>query len=239
MSDGKLWILCDRYGNEIYLTQERGEHIIDLYYHPEMEDFMAELQQTLQQGKRTQDTLNPQKYRYTKAFDNLEAENTHIVVIVLFRCREGEHSQPVPNHCIVTAYQKKMGSSMTKEPALHYDETSDTLSICFSPGEKATGIELHESILLRLNPKERRAVGIVVTNYSYLAQPTQAGFRSVPLSGLDSLSSTLRDLVLEILVHSPVKEFLSLSTDTPTLTPSTPIVSLRENQQIVRSAGSA
>ena len=45
-------------------------------------------------------------------------------------------------------------------PTLHYDEVSDTLSISFAPGEHATGIELNEHILLRINKTERRAVGL-------------------------------------------------------------------------------
>jgi hypothetical protein len=50
--------------------------------------------------------LNPQKYRYSKAFANLTAGNTHIVAIVLCRFRETSDGQPVPNNYIITAYQK-------------------------------------------------------------------------------------------------------------------------------------
>jgi len=41
---------------------------------------------------------------------------------------------------------------------MRYDEISDTLYVSFSPGEKATGIELNEHFLLRVNKMERRAV---------------------------------------------------------------------------------
>ena len=37
------------------------------------------------------------------------------------------------------------------EPILNYDEISDTLTILFFPGESATGIELNENLLLRIN----------------------------------------------------------------------------------------
>ena len=57
-------------------------------------------------------------------------------------------------------------------PTLHYDEASDTLYISFAPGEHATGIELNEHILLRINKAERRAVGLTIFEYSLLAQPT-------------------------------------------------------------------
>jgi uncharacterized protein YuzE len=114
------------------------------------------------------------------------------------------------------------------KPNFNYDETSDTLYISFSAGEKATGIELNESILLRIQKKERRAIGITIFNYSYLAQKTSAGLRSLPLTGLEELSPTLRELVLDLLMRPPVSEFLLVSTYTPSLTESIPITSLQQ-----------
>ena len=115
------------------------------------------------------------------------------------------------------------------KPNFNYDETSDTLYISFAPGEKATGIELNESILLRIQKKDRRAIGITIFNYSYLAQKTNAGFRSLPLTGLDELSPELRELVLDILMQPPVSEFLMTSTFTPSLTENIPIASLQQH----------
>ena len=57
----------------------------------------------------SRNSLNPQKYRYSLDFDDLEADNTHIVAIVLFRFREDEVRTPIPNNYIVTAYQKEIG----------------------------------------------------------------------------------------------------------------------------------
>ncbi len=37
------------------------------------------------------------------------------------------------------------------KPIVNYDEISDTLYISFEPGKKATGIELNDHILLRIN----------------------------------------------------------------------------------------
>jgi len=71
------WAVQDRYGNSVYLTQERWEHIIESINHPEMVDYEEELKETVRTGTRKQDTLNPQKYRYSKDFDNLPADNTH------------------------------------------------------------------------------------------------------------------------------------------------------------------
>ncbi len=61
----KRWTVRDRYGNDIYLTEERWEHIIDPDNHPEMAGCEAQLEETIRQGDRQQDSLNPQKYRYS------------------------------------------------------------------------------------------------------------------------------------------------------------------------------
>jgi hypothetical protein len=108
MANGVRWTVRDRDGREIYLTQERWEHILEPTNHPEMEDFEEELKQTIQQSRRQQDPLNPQKYTYTKAFNHLMLDNTHIVAVVLFRFREHGNRPPVANNYIVTAYQKEI-----------------------------------------------------------------------------------------------------------------------------------
>lgn len=113
------------------------------------------------------------------------------------------------------------------EPVFTYDEASDTLYISFAPGEAATGIELTDHILLRVNKRERRAIGLTLMDYSILAQTTDIGPRSFPLTGLDALSDELRQMVLDILLHSPVRDILSLSAYTPSLAGTIPIISLQ------------
>jgi uncharacterized protein YuzE len=115
---------------------------------------------------------------------------------------------------------------MTK-PIFNYDELSDTLYVSFRPGEKATGIELNDHILLRINKNERRAIGLTFFEYSLLAQKTEIGPRSFPLTGLDQLSDELREIVLDILLRPPVSDILSLSTYTPSFVETIPITSLR------------
>jgi uncharacterized protein YuzE len=83
------------------------------------------------------------------------------------------------------------------EPVFTYDEASDTLYISFAPGDVATGIELTDHMLLRVNKKERRAIGLTLLDYSILAQTTDMGPRSFPLTGLDELSDELRKMVLD------------------------------------------
>ena len=113
------------------------------------------------------------------------------------------------------------------EPVFTYDETSDTLYISFAPGEAATGIELTDHILLRVNKRERRAIGLTLLDYSILAQTTDIGPRSFPLTRLDELSDDLREMVLDILLHPPVHDILSLLAYTPSLAETIPIISLQ------------
>jgi uncharacterized protein YuzE len=115
---------------------------------------------------------------------------------------------------------------MTK-PNYNYDEISDTLYISFFPGEKATGIELNDHILLRIDEEEQKAIGITFFEYSILAQKTEFGPRSFPLSGLNQLSSELREIVHGILLNPPVSDILTLSAYTPSSVEVIPITSIQ------------
>jgi uncharacterized protein YuzE len=112
-------------------------------------------------------------------------------------------------------------------PVINYDEASDTLYVSFAPGEKATGVELNDHILLRVNKAERKAVGVTFFEYSLLAQRTEVGPRSFPLSGLAQLSDELKEIVLSIILQPPVSDILSLSAYTPSLVETIPIISLQ------------
>jgi uncharacterized protein YuzE len=116
---------------------------------------------------------------------------------------------------------------MVKEqPIFNYDEESDTLYISFQPGKKATGIELNDNILLRIDKQERKVVGLTFLNYSILAQLTEVGPRSFPLTGLTVLPQSVRSVVLNILRSAPVNQILWISTYTPSFTNTMPIASL-------------
>lgn len=113
------------------------------------------------------------------------------------------------------------------QPIFNYDEVSDTLYISFAPGEQATGIELTPHILLRFNKQERKAVGLTFLEYSLLAQKTDMGPRSFPLTGLSELSEDLRDIVLDLLQRPPVSDILLLSSYTPSISETIPITLLQ------------
>jgi len=113
------------------------------------------------------------------------------------------------------------------EPVFSYDEVSDTLYISFVPGEAATGIELTDHILLRVNKRERRVIGLTLLDYSLIAQTTEIGPRSFPLTGIDQLSLELRAMVLDMLLQPPVRDILSLSAYTPSPGEAIPIILLQ------------
>lgn len=115
----------------------------------------------------------------------------------------------------------------------NYDETSDTLYMSFIPDIKATGIELNEHILLRIDKENRKAVGITFLNYSILIQKADYGPRSFPLTGLTRLSDDTREIVMEILGSAPVLEILSLSTYTPSFSEAIPITLLHFPQPAI------
>src|SRR5574337_577263 len=96
------------------------------------------------------------------------------------------------------------------QPITNYDELSDTLYMSFLPNVKATGIELNDHILLRVDKENLQAVGLTFLNYSILIQKADFGPRSFPLAGLTQLSEETRMMVMKIIEQSPVKEILSL-----------------------------
>lgn len=115
------------------------------------------------------------------------------------------------------------------EPIYKYDELSDTMFISFASGEKGTGVELNEQILLRVDFEEKRAIGMTLFNYSVLTQRTEMGFRSLPLEGLNELPKKEREIILEILLSTPVQNVLSVSAYSPTVLETIPITSLQNS----------
>jgi uncharacterized protein YuzE len=101
---------------------------------------------------------------------------------------------------------------------ISYDEISDTLYISYEPDQEATGIELNDHILLRIDELRRKLVSITVFDYSVVAQRTEMGPRSFPLVGLRELPEDLREITLGILSCAPANEIFSLSAYTPSST---------------------
>lgn len=51
MVEGRRWSEFDRFGNNIYLTEERWKHITEPANHPEMLAYEEELRQTIRAGR--------------------------------------------------------------------------------------------------------------------------------------------------------------------------------------------
>ena len=103
---GRRWNVHDRYGNQIYITQERWEHIVNGMNHPEVEDYEDFVKHTLRTGQRRQEPLNPRKYRYAQYFEDLPGDVNAIVVIVLCGVTCDDQGQAYSNNYVVTAFFK-------------------------------------------------------------------------------------------------------------------------------------
>ena len=73
---------------------------------------------------------------------------------------------------------------------------------------------------------ERKAIGLTFFEYSLLAQRTEIGPRSFPLTGLVKLSDELREIAFDILSRPPVSDILYLSAYTPSFVETIPITSI-------------
>ncbi len=78
--------ITDRWGNRIALTDERWRHIVE--GHPELEDFQDEVLDTIRKGRRRQDPIDLQKYKYIHPVQGLPFGLTHIVVVVKLATRK-------------------------------------------------------------------------------------------------------------------------------------------------------
>jgi hypothetical protein len=107
-NSGRRWMVQDRDGHPIYLTEEPWQHIIEANNHPEIADYEDHLKTTILQGRRRQEPLNPRKYRYVQLFDDLPPGFNHVVAVVLFGFDVNAQGETVPNNFIATAFLKHM-----------------------------------------------------------------------------------------------------------------------------------
>ncbi len=85
------------------------------------------------------------------------------------------------------------------------------LDIFFGENESATGVELTDHILLRVNQQTGRAVSLTIRHLSILTERTEYGPRSFPLDNLEELPESLRELAIRLMTTAPVNQFLKLS----------------------------
>lgn len=104
MNFGKLWTQRDRYGNDVYLTHERWEHITEAANHPELVPYLAHVRKTIRNGRRQQDAILANADKYYHAFDDLPQGMNHIVVVVIFKNVLEALGKNRSEKFIVTAY---------------------------------------------------------------------------------------------------------------------------------------
>ena len=108
MTHGRRWLIEDKNGRSIYLTERQWEHIVER--HPEMFEHEQDLMTTIRTGQRAQDSLVPNKYFYRAVVSGLPEASTHIEAVVVFRFSTDEHGVMIPNNFVVTAYPIYMSS---------------------------------------------------------------------------------------------------------------------------------
>jgi hypothetical protein len=79
----RTWTVQDRVGREIYLTEERWQHIIT--GHRALTEHLDDVLKTLQSGRRRQDSVQPFKYFYHRRCTTLPGYYNSITVVVLSR----------------------------------------------------------------------------------------------------------------------------------------------------------
>ncbi|HRJ42572.1 MAG: hypothetical protein KJZ86_13215 [Caldilineaceae bacterium] len=92
-----------------------------------------------------------------------------------------------------------------------YDTEADILEIFFGENGSATGIELTDQMILRIEQKQKRALSLMLLHFSILSEQTEYGPRSFPIDKLERLPADLRELVLGLVTSLPVSQFLKLS----------------------------
>ena len=87
-----------------------------------------------------------------------------------------------------------------------YDPEGDILYITFGQAKAATGYQLSDQILLRIDPQTQKAAGLTIFNYSVHVQTG----RGVGLAGLEEAPDKAA-LLLSTLTSPPVSHFLSVT----------------------------
>lgn len=97
-------IVHDRRGNEIYITDERWGHIYKR--HPEIISYEKHVLSTLRSGRRKQQPLEIDMFKYSRSYDDLPSPHTQIIVVVKFGEQVDKQEQVKLNNFVITAYMK-------------------------------------------------------------------------------------------------------------------------------------
>ena len=74
--------------------------------HPEIIGYEEYVLKTLRSGRRKQQPLELDIFKYAQSYDDLPAPHTQVIVVVKFGEKIDEQGQVKPNNFILTAYMK-------------------------------------------------------------------------------------------------------------------------------------
>lgn len=84
-----------------------------------------------------------------------------------------------------------------------YDPEGDILYVTFGQPTTATGHQLSDQLLLRINPQTGKAAGLTIFNYSIHAKTGQ----DIPMPGLEE-EPEVKARLMPVLAAPPVSHFL-------------------------------
>jgi uncharacterized protein YuzE len=92
-----------------------------------------------------------------------------------------------------------------KSTRITYDAEGDILYITFGQPTAATGYQLSDQLLLRVDPRTQQATGLTIFNFSVHARTA----KGIPLREIEEDLQT-RPFLLQILGSPPVTHFLRI-----------------------------
>ena len=125
-------------------------------------------------------------------------------------------------------------TSMCK-PEISYDEPSDTLYIDFEQCRCGTHLGLNDHVLLRVDSEKTRVLGIMLLDFSVLANRGEFGPRSFTMTGLDEMAPDLREMAMRLVHSQPVTDYLVVSAYSPPGAEAVPIVTLNTDKLVARA----
>lgn len=153
-----MYQVRDHWNNTIELTRERWEYITR--WHPDLEDHLDDVLQTVKHGRRRQDPVDAHKYIYYRGTDKLWPQYNHIIVVV--KWLETILSSPlIPN--LLTGEIKMIKNELM----MGYDREADVLYLsCGEPQKGLTYLEVDNNLIVRLHPETGKVVGLTILNFS-------------------------------------------------------------------------
>lgn len=94
--------------------------------------------------------------------------------------------------------------------AIHYDAEGDILSVTFSEasGQKHTGVELSDNIVLYYNPETEKPLQLILVSYQAMVEASQ--HTPILLDGLAQAPAQTQTAITTLLQQAPLTAFLQL-----------------------------